>query len=214
MDWPLLATLEEPDRRDVLALGRSRSFARNEVVCHAGDPADALHLIEQGRLSVRVSLASGDTAMINILGPGAYFGELALLRADRHRTATITALEPSRTTAITFSAFRRLCETRPSVERTLTTLLADRIDRLSQQLIEVTYLSLDRRVCRRLLELCEGASAPVLINLTQTQLGELTGGTRPTVNQALQRLVDLRIVALGRGRIEVLDIAGLRSRCG
>lgn len=216
MDWPLLASLPEEDRRDFLALGRPRAFARDETICHAGDPADALHLVTEGRLAVRVSLASGDSAMINVLGPGDYFGELALLRSDGHRTASVAALEPSRTVAITYSAFRRLCETRPAVEQALTTLMADRIDQLSQRLLETTFLSLDRRVCRRLLDLCigRGSDGPMTIMLTQSQLGELTGGTRPSVNQALQRLVDQGIIALGRGRIDVLDVPRLRSKAG
>lgn len=216
MDHPLLSTLSEQDRRELMAMGRHRPFARNEVVCHAGDPADALHLVTNGRLAVRVSLASGDTAMINVLGPGHYFGELALLRTNGHRTATIVALEASTTLAITYTAFRRLCEDRPSVEHTLTNLLADRIDELSQKVLELTYIGLDRRINRRLLELCEGApgSGPIAITLTQSQLGELTGGTRATVNQALQRLLDQGIVALGRGRVEVLDVARLRLKCG
>ena len=55
MDWPLLASLAEDDRRAVLAATRLRRFARGEVVVHEGDPADSLHLVESGRLAVRVS---------------------------------------------------------------------------------------------------------------------------------------------------------------
>lgn len=214
VDWPLLSSLAEVDRRELLSVARPRVFERNEVVCHAGDPADSLHLVTKGRLAVRVSLASGDSAMINVLAPGGYFGELALLRADGHRTATISALEPAETIAITFRAFRRLCEQRPDVQRTLTTLMADRIDELSTRLLEATYVGLDRRIYRRLHELCEGGTAPVSIHLTQSQLGELTGGTRPSVNQALQRLVDQGIIALGRGRIDVIAVGRLAAKCG
>ena len=189
MDWPLLASLDEAERREFLAVGRRRKFAKGDIVCHAGDPADSLHLVISGRLSVRVSLASGDAAMINVLTPGDYFGELALLRPDNHRTATIAALEPAETLAVTSAAFQRLCETRPAVERTLTTLLGNRVDELSQRLLESMYVGLDRRLYRRLDELsaayAEGGG-PIVIPLTQAQLADLTGGTRPTVNQVLQ----------------------------
>lgn len=217
MEWPLLATLTDAERRELTAAARPRTFERNEVVCHEGDPADSLHLVADGRLSVRVSLASGDRAMLNVLGPGDYFGELALLRHDRRRTATITALEPARTLVLAASAFRRICETSPSVERALTATLADRIDELSKRLIEVMYVGLDRRVFRRLHELAESYRATdgtMLVPLTQTQLAEMTGGTRPSVNQALQRLVDEGIVEVHRGRIEVLDLERLRRRSG
>lgn len=217
MDWPLLSSLADQERREFLALGRRRSFGRNEVVCHAGDPADSVHLVTSGRLSVHVSLASGDAAMVNVLTPGGYFGELALLRAEAHRTATIRALEPSDTISINASAFHKLCRERPGVERVVSVLLADRVDELSQHLLEMMYVGFDRRLNRRLLELSTtyaNGSGPIVIPFTQTQLAELTGGTRPTVNQSLQRLAEQGIVSVARGRVEVLDVPRLRSKCG
>ena len=153
--------------------------------------------------------------MINVLKPGDYWGELALLRPDGQRTATIAALEPAETLVVHAAAFHRLCQARPEVERTVTTMLADRVDELSQRLLEATYVGLDVRLCRRLLELSEtyttGAAA-VVIPLTQTQLAELSGGARASVNQVLQRLADEGIVELSRGKVVVLDLSRLRAR--
>jgi len=214
--WRLLEPLRAEDRDAFLALARQRTFERNEVLCHEGDPADSLHLVEEGHLRVHGTLASGATATLTILSPGDYFGELALLRADGRRTATVTALEPSRTLAVTIAAFNRLCGTHPTIERVLATLLADRIDLLSRRLLETMYESLDRRVYRRLLELASTYQRPdgsVAIPLSQTQLADLVGATRPPVNQVLKRLSDRGVVRLGRARIEVLDLAELQRRC-
>jgi hypothetical protein len=49
--------------------------------------------------------------------------------------------------------------------------------------------------------------------LSQTQLANLVGATRPSVNQVLQRLAELQVVGLSRSRIEVLDLAALERRC-
>ena len=54
------------------------------------------------------------------------------------------------------------------------------------------------------------AAKPVTIPLTQDELAELVGGTRPSVNQVLRRFVDEGMVELGRGRIVVTDAAALR----
>ena len=77
------------------------------------------------------------------------------------------------------------------------------------------YESLDRRVYRRLLELARaygGADATATIPLSQTQLADLVGATRPSVNQVLQRLAELHVVKLSRSRIEILDVAALERR--
>jgi CRP/FNR family cyclic AMP-dependent transcriptional regulator len=214
--WRLLEPLRSDDRDAFLALARRRTFARNEVLCHEGDPADSLHLVEHGHLAVHGSLASGASGTFSILSSGDYFGELALLRADRRRTATVTALEPSRTLAVATSAFDALCRHNPGIERIVSTLLADRIDILSRRLLETMYESLDRRVYLRLLELARaygGSDGSATVPLSQTQLADLVGATRPSVNQVLQRLAELEVVRLSRSRIEIVDVAALERRC-
>jgi CRP/FNR family cyclic AMP-dependent transcriptional regulator len=73
----------------------------------------------------------------------------------------------------------------------------------------------DQRLARRLLEvgrLFAGERLPVVLPLTQDEVAQLTGTTRPTANQVLKRLAADGIVRLVRGRVELLDIAGLRRR--
>lgn len=219
VEWPLLASLSEPERAAVIALSRRRTFAKGDIVCHEGDPADSFHLIERGRMAVRVSLPTGDAAMINVLGAGETFGEMALLHASVRRTATIVTLEASSTLAISGSEFHRLCEARPGVQRAVSEVLATRVDELSHRVLELMYVGLDRRVYRRLLDLAhryqdERVAGPIVVPFTQSQLADLTGGTRPSVNKALQRLVDEGAVSLGRGRIEIHDLGALRRRHG
>ena len=215
MEWPLLDPLSDSEREALAGLAHPRSFDRNEVICHAGDPADSLHLVDSGHLAVRGTLASGHTATFRILSAGDYFGELALLREDRRRTATVVALEPSRTLSIAGSTFHRLMASNPRLGRALSALLADRIDKLSNRLLETMYVSLERRVYRRLVEL--GVAYGIADNrahvpLSQASLADLVGATRPSVNQVLQRLAAQRLVEVHRGRIDLLDVAGLARR--
>jgi CRP-like cAMP-binding protein len=210
MDWPLLASLDAPARDALLASTRLRSFAKGETVVHEDDPSDSLHLVESGRLAVRVSTAEGDTAILNVLGPGDYFGELSLVGARAPvRSASVIALEEARTRSLSATAFRTLCAANRSAEQLLLGLLARRVNELSARLVEAMYAGMDVRVRRRLAELAEtyaaGPSGPVVIPLTQDHLAGLVGGTRPSVNQVLQRLVALGVVELGRGRITVID---------
>ena len=58
-----------------------------------------------------------------------------------------------------------------------------------------------------------GSDGTATIPLSQTQLANLVGATRPSVNQVLQRLAELQVVGLSRSRIEVLDLAALERRC-
>jgi CRP-like cAMP-binding protein len=220
MDWPLLAPLTDADRSALLDATRVRSFAKGEVVFHEGDPADALHLVESGHLAVRVATPDGERATINVLSPGDIVGELSLLeeQVSGRRSATVTALEATRTRALTGTAFQALCRQHPGVRVVLGAALAERIRELSARLLEAMYVGLDRRVYRRLLELAAvygtGGDDPVVVPLTQEQLADLVGGTRPSVNQVLQRLLAQDVIDLGRGRVVVRDLAALRRKAG
>jgi CRP/FNR family transcriptional regulator, cyclic AMP receptor protein len=219
MEWPLLASLSPADRSQLIASARRRVFARGEVVFHEGDPGDSLHLIETGRLAVQVFTPGGEAATLNVLSPGGFFGELALLRAEPppRRTATIVALEPARTLSLSAATFHAICDQHPQVEQLIVALLARRVEQLSQRLLEALYVGVDHRVCRRLVELADvyrGNGATTVVPLTQDHLAGLAGASRPTVNQVLHKLASQQVVALNRGRIEVLDYGALRRHTG
>jgi CRP-like cAMP-binding protein len=218
MDWPLLTPLSEEERTAVLKASRRRTYARGEVLFHEGDIGDSLHLVLRGHLAVRVSTPNGERATLNVVGPGAHVGELALAhRSGPHvRSATVVALEPAETRNLSAHAFYDLCDRHPRVQTLLVDLLATRVRELSFRMLETMYLSLDRRLYRRLLFLTEvyEGQPDVVIPLTQEQLADLVGGTRPTVNQVLQRLVDEGIVELGRGKLIVRDRDALAGKAG
>jgi CRP-like cAMP-binding protein len=215
VEWSLLASLDEEERRRVLAAARRRTYGRGEVLVNEGDPSDSLHLVASGRLAVRVSTSDGENATINLLGPGDYFGELSLLEGSPPvRSATVVALEPAETLSLSAAEFRELRRRHPAANQLLLFLMARRVEELSARLLEAMYDGLDRRVHRRLGELAEmyagGRPGPVVVPLTQEHLAELVGGTRPSVNQVLQRLAAEGVVELGRGRVTVVD----RDRLG
>src|SRR5438046_1734845 len=99
-DWPLLQALPEPERRLLPERARPRRFAKNEVIFHAGDPADTLHLIRSGHVAARVTTPQGDVATLAVMGPGEFFGEMALVSPGAPRSATAVALEPTETLSV------------------------------------------------------------------------------------------------------------------
>ena len=216
MHWPLLSPLGDDERQRLLSTTQRRRFQRGEVLVREGDPADSLHLVSAGRLAVRVTTPRGDTATLRVLSRGDYFGEVSLLDGrEARRTASVVALEPAETHSLSAKAFRDLREHHPQVQTLVLSLMARRIEELSDRLVEAMYSSLDERVLRRLLELAavyaEGPG-PVVIPLTQDHLAELVGAARPSVNVMLQRLVVQQVILLGRGRITVLDRAALERK--
>jgi CRP/FNR family transcriptional regulator, cyclic AMP receptor protein len=196
---------------------RRRSYRRDEVIVHQGDPADTLHLIAAGHVSVRVTLPGGEFVVVAILGPGEAFGEIALVGSPHARSATVIALEQCETLSLGRGEFHRLRTSYPGVDRFLIELLSARVEGLNNYLLEALYVPAERRVLRRLLHLCElytGDDQHIVIPVTQEMLASLAGTTRPTANQVLCRPVASHIVSISRSQIVVLDRQSLRQRAG
>lgn len=210
----LLTGLPPEDVRELLAVARRRTFARGEVVFHRGDPADTLHLIVRGRFAARVTTPLGDEVLLDVLGPGQAFGELALLLPDARRTATVRALEAGETRSLARGEFLRLQRAHPEVKDVLLRLLAEQLRRASERLVEAFHVDAETRVRRRLAELCGpyGEGGRAVVRLTQEELAALAGTSRATVNRVLREEERRGALALARGRVTVLDPDALLAR--
>jgi CRP-like cAMP-binding protein len=212
MEWPLLVDLPAEDVRELLAIARRRTFSRGEVVFHRDDPADSLHLVVRGRFGARVLTPLGDSVLVDVLGPGQSFGELALLIPEARRSATVEALETGETRSVFRDDFALLQREHPGVKDVLLRLLAEQLRRSTDRVVEAHYVDAETRVRRRLVELAATYESGV-VPLTQEDIAAMAGTSRATVNRVLGEEVKLGAVALARGRTTVLDVDDLERRC-
>jgi CRP-like cAMP-binding protein len=209
VEWRLLAGVSQEDVGRLVAIAQQRRYRRGQVVFHDEDPADALHLVVSGHFAVRVTVPTGDTVLLAIVGAGDAFGELALV-SDRSRGATVQAFSDGETLALHRDAFEALRRARPQVDRSLAVILAERLRRLNDLVLEAHYVEADVRVRRRLLELGEAFAGTV--PLTQEEIAQTAGTSRATVNRVLREEEAAGAVELGRGRTTITDEAALRTR--
>ena len=214
MEWRLLESVPPEQLSELLQVARRRHFARNEVVFHRDDPGDSVHLIHSGRFAIRVMTPLGDTATIAIRGPGESFGEMALVAGEARRTATVAALEAAETLSVYRTDFELLRRRHPEIDSLLFQFLTNEVRMLNERLLEALYVSVEKRVRRRLLELSElyATSDGAAIELTQETIAELAGASRPTVNQVLRDEERRGTIELGRGRIGIRDADALARR--
>jgi CRP-like cAMP-binding protein len=213
LHWRELSTLAGMDERQLHAMATRRRFARGEVVFHAGDPAGALHLLDRGRVAVRVASPGGDVVTIDVLSPGDTFGEQSLVDGVGERTATVVALETVETLALAPNSFRALRAEHPAIDQFLVAVLSDRLRSTSARLLDALYLSAEDRVLRCLARLTPlyQVDRTVAIPLTQEMLASMAGTTRSTANRVLRQAERDGVVRIERSHMEVLD-SGLLFR--
>jgi CRP/FNR family cyclic AMP-dependent transcriptional regulator len=213
MEDRVLADLDPVQRAAVLERCVRRRYARGQPLFHHGDPSDGMHLIRSGRVVIRISTPDGEEASLTVTGPGGAVGELSLLERSGRRTASAIAVEPVETSFLSRAAFEGLRSTDRELDRALLSVLAARVIRLTDQLIEALFVPASTRVLRRVADVA-GMYGDGIIPLTQEEVASMAGSTRPTANRVLRAAASAGVVDLGRGRIRVLDLAGLRELAG
>lgn len=169
-----------------------RRFGGGQVIFHHGDPGGLLYIITSGKVKITYSTPEGQDALLAILGKGDFFGELALLD-DSPRSATAEALVPTETLTLRRRAFMQYITENPAFSLHVLKTLAEHIRRLNSQISDIFFLDLPARLARVLLHLSEGHGRVVDeglmidLSITQTDLAEMTGATRVSINKALGR---------------------------
>ncbi len=110
---PLFASLNESQLRTLAFRAEERSYRDGDTIIAQGDDGNALFLILSGKAQVTRSKRP-----VAVLGPGQYFGEMALLDSQP-RTADVTAEGPVRCLVLTAWEFWSAVETKPEVLRAM-----------------------------------------------------------------------------------------------
>jgi len=191
---------------------RSRRYRRNETIFHQGDPGDSLYVIESGSVKIVLPDPEGqEGAIIATLGPGDFFGELALLDGEEH-SATAVALEPTDAMILRRDAFDRLVDEEPPLRRALFAGLVGELRRLTNHVGELHFLNLPGRLARRIVRMAReadpAATGEVRLSwpFSQSELAAMIGGTRQTANRLLADFSAEGLIRIERDTLVVPDL--------
>jgi CRP/FNR family transcriptional regulator, cyclic AMP receptor protein len=117
---PIFSQCSKGELQEIAAIADEIDIAEGKELTTEGSPGREFFVIIDGTASV-----AQDGKQINDLGPGDFFGEVALVK-DTPRTATVTATSPVRALVVTRQNFKRLIDRQPDIERTVLKALVDR----------------------------------------------------------------------------------------
>lgn len=200
---PFFASLGAEAVAALAGLCVTRRIEGGQTLFCQGDPGDALYAIRRGQVRIVAETRDGRSTTLNLLGPGDVFGEVALLDGEP-RTATAVAAETTELFAILRRDLLALIERRPEIAIRLVEFLCARIRWLSRRAEEAAFLPLEQRLLRRLAGLCEDYGSEIAVS--QEELARFVGAARESVNRQLQAWKRAGLIALGRGRIRILDV--------
>ncbi|HYJ60508.1 MAG TPA: cyclic nucleotide-binding domain-containing protein [Actinomycetota bacterium] len=118
---PIFTGCSKRDLSAIARVVREIDHETGSVIAVEGEPGAGLFVIDTGRANVSIG-----GARVNTLGPGDFFGEMALLDGGP-RTATVTAATELQLFALTGWAFRGLVSEHPQMAMRVMETMAARL---------------------------------------------------------------------------------------
>lgn len=189
-----------------------KTVPTNGYICHKGESVEHWIGVIDGLVKISNYSFEGKAITFSGIPPGGWFGEGSLLKNEIRRYDGF-ALQDSTIAYMNRRTFQWLLDHSIGFNRFLLTQLNERLGQAFSTIESQSLLSPDGRVARCL----AGLFNPVLypgfgaqLRVSQEELGYLTNLSRQRVNKALRILEGNGLLKAKYGRIEILDLEGLR----
>lgn len=192
--FALFAELDDRELASIAAVAKSRRYAKDEAIFHADESGDIFCLIKEGQVKVTMISPEGKEIILSMLGPGDFFGEMALLD-DEPRSATVVATEPLEVVTIWRSDFLQILSENFSITRKVLAELSRRLRSASNRIESLATMDVYGRLARFFLDLAHN-QGKVLENgyvavtrPTHQSIANMIGTSRETVSRLIHDLM-------------------------
>lgn len=191
---PLFRGLHDPELSEIAGLLIDRRLPQGATIFKEGSVGDYMYLIQEGQVKITKTSDDGREKILEILGPGAFFGEMALL--DREpRSASISTTQACVLLALSRQDLIGLLRDKPDLAMELMRELSRRIRDTDEQVRALLFERVEgrtRRVLLRIAELPHPDRPDRMVSpaITHQQLADLVGTSRETITRVVKELKD------------------------
>lgn len=194
-------------------------YTGGEIICFAGDPAERLFVVADGRVKLVRHTTAGKDVLLDMLTTGEFFGSLAGLSDDVYPD-TAQAQTPVCVLTIGKDAFRHILDRHPSVTLRVVDIMAARLRAAHERVRQLSISSVEERIAHVILVLSdkfgEQSEVGLLIQvpLTREDLASMAGTTPETASRVMSQFQKDGLVEAGRQWVAVCDRAKLETISG
>jgi CRP/FNR family cyclic AMP-dependent transcriptional regulator len=204
------------------SLGRVRRLAKSADVWQPDDVADRIYFLRKGRVVLTTAMPHERPILLCTIAPQQPFGELCVCAPSERRGTTAYALVDSEALEIKLSTFRPyLHQNRAALDALMVTVCL-RLKDAYHRIEVMAHRGAEQRLGRLLLRLASspgrkgslGMRDTVAVSVSQNELAQLAGMSRPHVTVTMGRLRSRRLVQYERESLVRVDVTGLTEYLG
>ena len=213
---PIFCDLDPEAFEQLGRYAKHATLKRGATIFSKGDPGNSLIAVVSGTVKISISSPDGRSAILNLIGPGEIFGEVAVLDGQA-RTADAIANTNCEIFVIDRREFLPFVRSQPPLAMKFIELLCTRLRWTSDQVEQVILQDLPGRLASALIRLTERhkeAQGGRTIVVTQQEISEMVGMSRESINKQLRAWATRNWVRLEHGAIVVLHVESLQEIAG
>jgi CRP-like cAMP-binding protein len=190
---PIFSELTDGDITSLAKLSARRRFPKDTVVFFENEEGDSFFMILEGRIKVTILGDDGREVILSMLGPGDFFGEMALLD-NEPRSATAIAVEETELLSLNRVDFQSVLTDNRSITTALIKILTARLRRANHQISTLALLDVYGRVARVIVDMAREEGRRLrdgriaFRRATHQEIANRIGTTRETVTRMLKDL--------------------------
>ena len=210
---------KEVDEQTIMEMAVKSHMSRSkkkEVIYFPEEPSDTIYFLKGGKIKLSRISPDGQTTTLALLGAGEIFGESAILGQETHENIA-EVVEDALICAIDKRVFQELLEKSNMLNRSVNTLIGDRIRSVESKIEDLVFKDAHERVVdflaryvktfgKQLVDIWE-----VRPFLTHQEIAELTATSRQTVNAILNELKSEGKIDFSRQYLRVPDLQDLMT---
>jgi CRP-like cAMP-binding protein len=173
------------------------------TVFRQGDPGGSMYVIRAGKVRV-LKDANGRRRMVTTLGPGDFFGEMAVM-TGKPRSATVEVLEDAELLRVPADKLQEMVVDSGEVGIRLVRHLAERLDEANRFIDVLLEDDVSARIILELQDVLDSAEGSAAPDLTEDEIALRLGIDGKRVRQGLRRLRRVGVVELSGGFVLVKD---------
>ncbi len=196
-----------------------KGFAADETICAAGDPAEQLFVLADGRVRLLRHSLTGKEIVLDILAAGEFFGSLSTVPGDVY-LETAQAQTPACVLTIGREVFRQILDQHPSVALKVLDIMAARLHASNERVHQLSVLPVEGRIAGILLRLSDkfgerrGGGLLIQVPLSRNDLAAMTGTTTESASRVMSQFQKDGLIQSGREWVSVMDREGLEAIAG
>ena len=201
----------EHEFREFMEAGFTDMYRKKQRIFTEGNHPVRMYYLNRGKIKLFKTNDDGKEMIVKIVKEGMFFGHPAIF-ADSAYQASAETLEDSEIVSVSRTEFEKLLRTHSGAVGKFIKILADDILQRDEQLLNIAYNSLRRKVADALISVyktyCKGDAAAT-ISLSRETLAAIAGTATESLIRTLSDFKSEKLIDIKDGNIAILEIERL-----